>query len=192
MKNITNEFSPNILGISEANFKKDHNIQDVQIDDYQLYFPKTLQNNNIKIGRLAVYVHNDLVVTVRNDLMNDTIHSVWLECGLPRQKKILVCNMYRQWQLLGQGEDKSSSTIQSQMERFILFLNQWEKAISTGKEIIVLGDFNLNFLDFGLDSTNMSNQSYRLQPLVKDLFERIVPNGFVQMVTSFSRSWPYQ
>ena len=51
-------------------------IQNVQIENYDVYFPETLQNPQLKSSRLAVYVHKDLMVKVRTDLMNDTFNSV--------------------------------------------------------------------------------------------------------------------
>ena len=101
IENIINGYHPHILGISEGNFKSNHNQQDVYIENYDVYFSKSLNNPDLNISRLAVFVHQDLVVKVRDDLMNDTFNSVWLECGLPRQKKILVCNIYRQWKYTG-------------------------------------------------------------------------------------------
>ena len=43
------------------------------------------------MARVAVYTHNTLRVKRREDLEDDTIAAVWLECGLPNQKGILVC-----------------------------------------------------------------------------------------------------
>ena len=51
-------------------------IQNFQIGNYDVYFPETLQNPQLKSSRLAVYVHKDLMVKVRTDLMNDTFNSV--------------------------------------------------------------------------------------------------------------------
>ena len=93
-----------------------------------------------------MYVHQDVLVKVRHDLMNDCFSSIWLELGLPRQKKILVCNVYREWQYLGQ-EGNNSGTVDAQLQRWISFIDQWEKAISEEKEIHCLGDFNLNWLN---------------------------------------------
>ena len=124
--------------------------------------------------------------------MNDTFNSIWLEVGLPRQKKILVCNIYRQWQFTKQGDDKSSATVNSQLARFVSFLDQWERAVASGREICVLGDFNLDFLHFGRNNLPANSQSARLRPLVAELFDRIIPHGFAQMVSVFTRSWPNQ
>ena len=192
IEHIINGYQPHILGISEGTFHLNHNISDVKIDNYDVHFSKSLECPQQNCSRLAVYIHKDLKTKVREDLMDNTFNSIWIECGLPRQKKILVCNVYRQWQLLNQGNDKTSATISSQLERFSTFLNQWERAIATGKEICVLGDFNLNFLNFGQNDLPVTSQCARLQPLVQELFDRIVPHGFAQMVSGFTRSWPNQ
>ena len=192
IENIINGYHPSILGISESNFHSNHDVQDVQIENYDLYFAKTLQNPQFNVSRIAVYVQKYLIVKVREDLMNDTFESVWLEVGLPRQKKILVCNIYRQWQFLKQGDDRSSLTVDAQLVRFVSFLDQWERALSSGREFCVLGDFNLNFLDFGRHNLPANSQSTRLRPLITALFDRIIPHGFVQMVPDFTRTWANQ
>ena len=71
IESVINGYRPEILGISEANFLKNHDIQDVQIENYQLYFSDTLNNDDIAASRIVVYVHNDIVCKPRKDLMND-------------------------------------------------------------------------------------------------------------------------
>ena len=136
--NIVADYKPHVLGITESCFKMGHDLQDVQIQDYKLFFANTLNNPNLGISRASVYVHKDLNVKVKNDLMNDQFSSVWLELGKSRQRKILVCIAYREWQHLNQP-DNSSRSIPAQLERWSSFLDQWEMAISTGVEICILG-----------------------------------------------------
>ena len=178
-----------ILGISESSYHASQDIGDIQLDDYELYLPKTISNPNIQTSRIAVYVHKDLTVKVRNDLMNDVFSSVWLELGRPRQKKILLCTLYRDWKYLGQ-EDDSSSSIGEQMSRWVTFLDQWEQAIPSGKEICVLGDVNLNFLKWMNPNNSLSSHAKKLQPLVTALFDKIMPYGFVQLVSQPTRFMP--
>ena len=90
IESVINGYKPHILGVSESNFLNHHDINDVQIENYKLILSDTLANENIKASRVAVYVHDDIACTVRKDLMNDTISSIWLEVNLPRQKKFLV------------------------------------------------------------------------------------------------------
>ena len=81
-------------------------------------------------------------------------------------------------------EDQESGTLNAQLLRWDSFLQQWEKAIASDSEIHVLGDFNLNFLEF---KTARSAHSARLHPLVEALQHRIVPHGFSQLVTNVTR-----
>ena len=110
IESVINGYKPLILGISESNFLKHHDINDVQIDNYKLFLSDTLENETIKASRVAVYVHDDIACKVRKDLMNDTFSSIWLEVNLPRQKKFLVCHAYREWQYMNQPT-KDSKTI---------------------------------------------------------------------------------
>ena len=87
IEHIIEDYKPHVLGISETRFEHNHCLQDVNIENYDLYFCKTLQNPILKTSRCAVYVHKDIVVKERPDLMNERFSSVWLELGLPKQKK---------------------------------------------------------------------------------------------------------
>ena len=97
---VINGYKPSFLGISEANLLKKHDLNDVQLENYQLFLSKTIDNPNIKASRVVVYVHNNVTCKFRHDLMNDKFSSIWLEVTLPRQKKFLVCHAYRDWQYL--------------------------------------------------------------------------------------------
>ena len=96
-------------------------------------------------ARVAVYTHTALRAKRRSDLEDKRVASIWLECGLPQQRGVLVCVGYRQWQLLGQA-DNTSATVAAQLDRWKVFLNNWEAALQEGKEIIVMLDANIDFL----------------------------------------------
>ena len=147
IENLISDHHPHLLGISEANLHKDHCFDNCKIEDYELITSKAIENMNLKISRVVVYKHSSLVAKVREDLMSDKFSSIWLEVGFPGRRKILVCNIYRDWQYLGQS-DHSSLDITEQLSRWIIFLEQWERALDSGKECVVMGDFNLDFLSF--------------------------------------------
>ena len=174
---------PHLLGISEANFKIGHDKEDVQLEDYELFMSKTLGNDDLKISRVVCYMHTSIVGGLREDLMSDNFSSIWVEIGLPRKKKILVCQLYREWQYTGQA-DRASLSIPAQLERWVIFVDQWERAINSGKEVIVMGDCNLDYLKF--------NDVGQLHPLVDILTNRIFPHGVQQCVREHTRSWPGQ
>ena len=122
IENLISEFQPHMLGISEANFFKDHSYDDVQFVDYNFHLCKTLANPELEYSRIVVYTHKSLICKIRPDLMNDDISSIWMQVGLPNQKKILVCQVYREWQFLQQA-DGSSNSIQAQLQRWVIFLD---------------------------------------------------------------------
>ena len=102
---------------------------------------------DLQCSRVVVYKHTSLVAKIREDLMSDKFSSIWLEVGFPGRSKFLVCNIYRDWQYLEQT-DHSSLQISEQLARWVIFLEQWGNALDSGKECVVMGDFNLDFLSF--------------------------------------------
>ena len=131
------------------------------------------------------------MVKRRQDLEDNLLPSVWLEVGLPRQRKILIATFYREWQHMNQSEN-SSKSIQSQLERFCSFLTQWEAALSEGREVIVMGDINLDFLKWARTDLSSTDSTVRLKPLIEALFSRIFPHGVSQLVKEAIRVWPGQ
>ena len=161
IRNIIGQHNPHIFGLSEANLLDVHDKNLAEVPDYNLHLSTTISNPSLKVSRVVVYTHKDLVAKLRPDLMCNRYSSIWLEVGLPHHKKFLVCQSYREWQYLNQRGDKSSTTIPQQLERWLVFLDQWETALATGMEVHCLGDMNLNhcnWTDPGLPSTNQSNR----------------------------------
>ena len=60
IESVINGYKPDLLGISESNHFRAHDIQDVQIENYRLYLSNTINNDNLKVSRIAVYVHKDM------------------------------------------------------------------------------------------------------------------------------------
>ena len=97
IEQVVAEHNPHLLGISESNLKRVHDIEDVQLQDYDLVLSKTYDNDQLEISRIVCYKHHSLVGQVREDLMSDEFSSIWMELGLPRKRKFLVCQLYREW-----------------------------------------------------------------------------------------------
>ena len=191
IKNIINGLHPHIMGLSEANLKASHDQNLVQLTDYVLHTCLTLNNPTLNTSRVVVYTHRSLVVKVRTDLMCENYSSVWLEVGLPHHKKFLVGQTYREWQLPNQ-RDNSSLSIQEQLARWTVFLDQWERALDTGLEVHLLGDLNINHCNWTEPSLPSSNQTSKLRPLINALFSTILPQGVSQCVVGPTRHWPGQ
>ena len=192
VRSIVEQHHPHILGLSEANLLASQDKSLVQLEDYKMHICQTINNSSLATSRIVVYTHKELVVKLRSDLMCDTISSVWLEVGLPGQKRFLVCQTYREWQLVRQDGDMPSSTIPQQLSRWLLFLDQWERALATSMEVHCLGDMNLNHCNWTDSNLPCTNQSYKLRELITALFTRILPHGVTQLVSGPTRHFPGQ
>ena len=191
IKNIINDIHPHLLGISEANLSVNHDKNLSKIEEYTLHTCPTLENPVLQSSRVVVYTHKSLVTKVRRDLMCDSYSSIWLEVGLPRHKKFLVCQTYREWQLMNQN-DQSSLTVPEQLTRWNIFLDQWVRALDSGLEVHVLGDLNINHCNWTDTTLPASNQTSKLRPLIQALFTFILPHGVSQCVLGPTRHWPGQ
>ena len=187
IETIVQAHKPHILGLGEANLHHNHDVEDVQLPGYTLHVDSSINNPNLGIARVVAYTHDILRVKRREDLEDDTIAAIWLECGLPHQTSFLVCIGYRQWRLLGQL-DSNSASIPAQLARWNLFLDKWEKALQEDKEVIVTLDANLDHLTWrDQDNLPHNSSSVRLRSLIDALFSRIIPLGVAQLVTGATR-----
>ena len=124
LEDLFQQYKPDILGLSEANLYPDTDTNKIQFENYSLYTCPTLNNPELRVSRVVVYVHNSLIVKSRPDLEYSGLSSIWLELGHKGSKKILVCNIYREWQYMHQ-QDKSSLSNASQLLRWERFIESW-------------------------------------------------------------------
>ena len=191
---VIDKHKPHILGLGEANFRLGHDIADANVQGYHLHLHSALDRRDLgNTSRVAVYTHELLRVKRRRDLESDEVAAIWLECGLPNQRGVIVCMGYRQWRLLGQSTDNSAS-VTEQLARWTIFVEKWESAIQEDKEVIVMMDANLDYLTWRCtDNLPACHSSIRLRGLIDLLFERIFPLGVSQLVngaTRFERGQP--
>ena len=78
------------------------------------------------------------------------------------------------------------------MNRWAILLNNWEKALLEGKEVIAMMDANLDFCKWSRSDLAASDNIRKLRPLIELLFTKIFPHGVSQLVTSPTRVWPGQ
>ena len=90
IETVIGQYKPHILGLGEANFHHDHELSEVQQADYTLHLDPSINNPNLQVARVVAYTHNSLRVKRRHDLEDDSLSYIWLECGLPYQKGIIV------------------------------------------------------------------------------------------------------
>ena len=134
---LVDEHQPDVFGIYESNLKKGYDPRLVNIKGYELHTAPTLNNSDLSISRVVVFTRNNITVKRRTDLEDSSLSAIWLELGLPRQRKIIVANIYREWKFMGQ-ENNDSASIPAQLERWKMFINKWESALNEGKETLAI------------------------------------------------------
>ena len=120
IETLIGNYHPHVLGLCEANLRSNVDISLVSHQDYNIHVAKTLSHPEPGVARAVVYTHTSLAVKRREDLEDTSLSAVWLELGLPRQRKILIATFYREWQhlvtrtrgawLLSSGGSTSTST----------------------------------------------------------------------------------
>ena len=140
IERIIQQERPSILGISEANMKENQDLEKVTVQGYKLFTCKHNENST-GIKRLVVYAKEGLNIRIREDLMDESFCSIWLEV-MTKTSTFLVCQVYREHKQMGlDGSDGR----ESQWTRWAIFLDQWLKAIEEQEEVHVLGDMNWNW-----------------------------------------------
>jgi hypothetical protein len=151
-----------------------------------------LENDDFKYSRIHVYKHESISAEIRWDLMDSTVSSVWLSLGFKHQKRILVGGYYREWQHLGRDDGGATGTEAAQLGRWRTFLDQWETALQEDKEVVTLGDFNLDWPGCMEEGPSPGTKAYRTRKLAEQLAQRIMAQGVSQLVRGATRSWPGQ
>jgi hypothetical protein len=81
IEQVVSDNKHHLLGISEAILKRVHDIDDVQLQEYDF----------------TCYKHQSMVGKFREDLLIEEFSSIWIEIGLPGKRKFLLCQLYREW-----------------------------------------------------------------------------------------------
>ncbi|CAB3979992.1 Hypothetical predicted protein [Paramuricea clavata] len=145
-----------ILGISESHLTKDITDPEISISGYNI-FRRDRQNNNY--GGIVVYVKETVNSVRREDLESDFIEGIWLEILFPNTRSILVGNFYRP----PEGSLYLSPNFDIELQ------NMLTSATCEKKEIIILGDFNYDFLNPTSGRTLKENlKDNGLMQIIKD------------------------
>ena len=153
-----------VLAIQEADLKDYNDKYPIVFDGYN-----TLSNltHSERKTRLIVIVKENLDVTVRRDLMSSDFCSVWFE--VKGQKKWIIGAFYREW-----NDGSNDKSLSKQKENLSVFINQLCRARDSKCAAICLGDMNL-------DWNKISESSYKLKDLMKNLELSLAENGLTNV-----------
>ena len=170
---IIDHHKPQLFIINELNTESNDLITRNQFPNFKL------EVDNLEItdhrSRTGILIHRDIQYKRRRDLETPGTSTIWIQLNQPGRKSLLIQGIYRQFQRLGKPNTES---IRAQTIRWELILQKWEKAISENKEIITLGDINLNTLRWDVSPHLKSSYEHTQAPLVQLFREQILNNGF--------------
>ena len=186
IKWLIQDKSPHILFVYESNLRRSHDIEQVKIEGYSLHTSKMIRNPDIQVSRIVAYVKDGIVVRRRDDLESDEISAIWMEAGLPQERKYLVCGVYREWAHLKTDGclNYNSGSLTEQEKRWEIFLDTWEDALDETEDVSVMGDVNIDLGKVFLRG------NHKCRKMADDLMVRIVGRGVVQLVTENTRFVP--
>ena len=147
-------FRFNILGIAETRIKS-------ACDN--LDFNPTISHYNfehvptpLSAGGVGMYIDENLKYTIIEKCSNEAFQALWVELHLPKHANIICGVVYRQ--------HNSPELFQEYFDRTI------EKLSASGKQIFLMGDFNINLLRFHdckyAQNFILSLQSFNLTPTI--------------------------
>ena len=155
LKYTIQEYNIDIIGVSEVDLIDFDEKRPFKIEGFNTFFPLKRPGSNKK--RHLCFVKENLEVTQRNDLMSNSISTVWIEMDTKSQK-ILICTIYREWNNLdGNGPLDTNQ----HSENMLTLKAQIEVAIKEGL-VIVIGDMNIDLKKWDLPGINKTAEDYQL------------------------------
>lgn len=130
---LASEKGPDIFGACETFL--DTNISDVQvgINGYEFLRKDRCCTRDKAGGGVILYYRKSLKCKRKAELEISNIETLWSEVSLPKAKPFLICTVYRPPNVHADWID--------------LFEEELSLAQTTGYEIIIMGDFNIDFIN---------------------------------------------
>lgn len=177
-------FPFDLIGLTETKIKKDFDvINNIQIPNYEFISLPTLSN----AGGVGIYINNKLNYCVRDDLnsVDSEAESLWIEIDNHKNKNVICGVIYRH----------PSSNLDAFIDKFLSVV---DKASKENKYCILMGDFNINLLNY--ESNNNTNefinglnslffQPHIIQPTrITDHSSTLIDNIFLNSAEHFTVS----
>ena len=126
---INEQSNMDIICLCETFLTKQIADEELMLDNYQLF----RKDRNLHGGGLVIYVKNNLICKPRDDLQVNGIEALLLEVKHEHQKPFLLVYTYR--------PPSSNQNWTLEIENIL------EQVYTENKEILLLGDFNINLLE---------------------------------------------
>ena len=174
---------PHILFISEANIGKNAHIPSLQIDNYKMEIDN--KRSMGKRSNAVMYIKQGIKYKRRKVLEHDNLSSIWIEIITTKGKNILLNGAYREWseQLDSGKTNKEGKTQKNQLARLTKLTNSWTAAALEEKQMIVIGDWNLDTLVWTSPQNNFTTHNTNNKPQL-ELFIQSATTSNLSLLTN--------
>ena len=174
---------PDVFFISEANLWQETPDFDRILPGYKIHVPKTY--NSMNHARLVMIARETLNIKILDNNMDDRIPTIWCRIGNTKNSSITLGGIYREFTQLGIDKNDSQIVKQNKQEwRWRKIVQQWQSA-GRYPNCHVIGDMNL-------DHSKWVSPDYLQENMVNEVKNSIETEGFVQLMTGFTRSMANQ
>ena len=135
-------------------------------------------------SRTAILIRQNIKYTRRKDLEDTGTSTVWIQVGIQGQKQFLIQALYRQYQRQGL---KNSKSHKEQTNRWTQIIEKWKIANKEGREVITLGDTNIDTMVCNKPINQLSQFDRQRQKFYNTLKENILDGGTTIVNTEFTR-----
>ena len=171
IQDIIRQKTPHVMIITELNLPVKDSELLFKPPGYQIELDSCRHRTGVT--RTAILISDQISYKRRLDLDPPDSPVICIQIGLPNTKQILLQAVYRNWQDSGQKQTKKPSY---QYARFDNIIKYWRKKTNTeGREVISLGDFNLDSDSWELSRDKMTDHHKIQIPMVNKLRESIIP-----------------
>ena len=172
INNLIQMYKPHIFCINELNLTRNDNISPHSFPGYKLEVD-TLRRTD-SAARTGILIREGVKYKRRTYLDTSGTATVWIQVSQAGKKPFLVLSIYRQFQRLGIS---NALPMEAQYNRWQQILDTCELASGENKEIIALGDLNLNQLAWGLHPNQMTPNERSKDKMVTQLRTRLLEKG---------------
>lgn len=128
---MTSDKSPDIVGLCETFLTDSISENQLYIDDFDIIRKDRSNIEDKSGGGVMLYTRKSLCCKRRSEFETNQIESIWAEIAVRNSKSFLICSVYR-------PPNSPSGWIDK-------FEEEISMAQTTGLEIILMGDFNIEF-----------------------------------------------
>ena len=137
-------------------------------------------------ARIVLLVRNDLEVHVMRDIMEEDTATIWARIGTTKSSYIAVGGIYRQHQILGDGNRDLSwqESLRRQEQRWKSVVKKWRE-ISSRMKCVTIGDINLDY-------NKWPNPEVHHENMINEVKDNIEVTGSVQLIREITRTMCHQ